>query len=266
MDYVTIRLMGGLGNYMFQIACAYSYAKTYNKKLLLKTDDIYTVHEHYSTYLNNVFSNLIFSSAFGLHFIKYNEKSFNYQIIPNINGNVELFGYFQSEKYFINNHEIRNLFSYPNNMKRDLLIKFNNIYNINLLMDDVCSIHVRRGDYVKIQNHHPIQSIEYYISAMNLFDNNQNFLIFSDDIGWCKNNFLNLKKNIIFVENSLDYEDLLYMSMCSHNIIANSTFSWWGAWLNQNENKVVVAPKKWFGSALSSHNICDLYCKDWIII
>jgi 5'(3')-deoxyribonucleotidase len=94
---------------------------------------------------------------------------------------------------------------------------------------------------------------------------NSIFLIFSDDIEWCKENFPNISDKFIFIEGNKDYEDLYIMSKCKNNIISNSTFSWWGAWLNQNENKKVVAPLKWFGSSIN-HNTKDLYCDGWIKI
>ena len=98
---------------------------------------------------------------------------------------------------------------------------------------------------------------------MTYFNNCDNFLIFSDDIVWCKNNFVGDK--FIFIEGEEDYIDLWLMSLCNHNIIANSSFSWWGAWLNKNNNKTVIAPKNWFGPN-KKLDPTDLYCKDWLVI
>jgi hypothetical protein len=130
-------------------------------------------------------------------------------------------------------------------------------------------MHIRRGDYVDLQNHHPLQPIEYYQKSVNIIGKNMHYLVFSNDIEWCK---LNLTKdslgvkNIVYVENMKPYEDLLLMQQCNHNIIANSSFSWWGAWLNSNDNKKVIAPKLWFGPAYKDFNSPDNYCNEWIVI
>ena len=96
---------------------------------------------------------------------------------------------------------------------------------------------------------------EYYKNALDIIGGYENLYVFSDDINWCKTN---LKfKNMVFVEGNDDVEDLWLMSLCDHNIIANSSFSWWGAWLNINPNKKVISPKRWFGEQtnLSSDDI-----------
>jgi hypothetical protein len=93
----------------------------------------------------------------------------------------------------------------------------------------------------------------------------ENILIFSDDINWCKNNLLIKNKNIFFIEGNQDYIDLWLMSMCKNNIMANSTFSWWGAWLNKNPNKKVFVPRTWFGNMIK-HNTKDLIPNTWIQI
>ena len=90
------------------------------------------------------------------------------------------------------------------------------------------------------------------------------FLIFSDDKEWCLENFN--KENCEISHNSDAAEDLQLMSLCDHHIIANSSFSWWGAWLGQNKDKKVIAPKEWFGPAKNEHATKDLYCKDWIVL
>ena len=92
------------------------------------------------------------------------------------------------------------------------------------------------------------------------------FLIFSDDIAWCKANFPDLPEKFVFIEGNADHEDLLLMSHCKNNIICNSTFSWWAAWLNSNPEKKVIAPSKWFGPAFENYNTDDLYCDGWIKI
>jgi hypothetical protein len=114
-----------------------------------------------------------------------------------------------------------------------------------------------------LQNYHPIQTIEYYQNAIKIIGEENHFVIFSDDIKWCEENF-NFLKNKTFISGNTDYEDLYLMSMCKHNIIANSTFSWWGGWLNCNIDKKVIIPSKWFGISNSHLNTNDLYCNKWI--
>jgi len=258
MNFVTSKLMGGLGNYLFQIAVAYSYSKQTGKKMLFDVNDIYTVHKPYNHYLNNIFKKIEFNVINDFH-ITLPEKTFNFNKIPVIEGNVKLNGYFQSEKYFIDVREdILNLFEIDENTDVYLFDKYS-----KLLSGNTCSIHVRRGDYLKLPNFHPTQELSYYIESYKIIGEDINYLIFSDDIEWCYENF-NFIKNKTFIFGNTDYQDLYLMSMCDDNIIANSTFSWWGAWLNKNTTKRVISPKKWFGCANNEVKINDLYCEGWI--
>ena len=131
---------------------------------------------------------------------------------------------------------------------------------------NTCSIHVRRGDYLNSPNHHPTQNMNYYMKAIKKMPKDSVFLIFSDDINWCKQNFPDMPEKFKFIEGNKDYEDLYLMSACKNNIICNSTFSWWAAWLNSNESKVIMAPDTWFGPAYADWNTNDLYCEGWIKI
>jgi hypothetical protein len=263
MNIVSTRLMGGLGNYMFQIATAYAYSKKTNKNLIFNSNDIYVVHGSVDSYKDNILSNIVFESLNQNSFGKrYNEPSFNFNEIPNFDGNVYLNGYFQSEKYFKNyRNEILDLFEFDNKTKDFINKKYGDLLN-----NKICSIHIRRGDYLGLPDHHPTQPLEYYVNALGEFDNNTKFLVFSDDIEWCKINFSSINKDFTFIEGNTDYQDLYLMSICNDNIICNSTFSWWGAWLNKNENKQVVIPSNWFGPKLKNHNTNDLYCEGWFKI
>ena len=260
MDIVSVKLMGGLGNLMFQIATTYSISKRDNKELICDITDMMTPHNQYTSYSDNIFRKIKFSD--GLFFQKnIGEIGFQYCLIPKIDGNIKLVGYFQSEKYFINyKKELLKLFEIDDDTNIYLLEKYGNILN-----QDTCSIHVRRGDYLSLPNHHPIQPIDYYINSVNIIGKDKHFLIFSDDIKWCKENF-EFIKNKTFISENLDYQDLYLMSMCNNNIIANSTFSWWGAWLNNNLTKIVITPKNWFGSVYKNYDTNDLYCEGWIKI
>jgi hypothetical protein len=258
MDIVSTRLMGGLGNIMFQIASAYSVSLRDNKEMICDTRDMVIPHKPYTFYAENILRKVKFSDSI-MNQIHINEVGFHYVQIPKLKGNVKLIGHFQSEKYFIDHkNEILDLFEIDEKTKTNLLEKYGDIIN-----QDTCSIHVRRGDYLKFPNHHPIQSISYYENAIKIIGEEKHFIIFSDDIKWCEENF-NFLKNKTFVSGNMDYEDLYLMSMCKHNIIANSTFSWWGAWLNKNKNKQVIIPSKWFGIFNLHSNTNDLYCDKWI--
>jgi hypothetical protein len=260
MNTVSTRLMGGLGNLMFQIAAAYSVSLRDNKEFICDTRDMMIPHKPYTSYSDNIFRKIKFSNNLSNQ-ENVGENGFQYTPIPKMNGNVKLVGHFQSEKYFIDyKNEILKLFEIDENTNTFLLKKYSELLN-----QDTCSIHVRRGDYVSLPNHHPLQLIDYYEKSVKIIGENKHFLIFSDDIKWCEENF-GFIKNKTFISNNLDYQDLYLMSMCNHNIIANSTFSWWGAWLNKNENKQVIAPTKWFGVAYSSFKTDDLYCNNWINI
>jgi hypothetical protein len=167
-------------------------------------------------------------------------------------------GYYQNERYFKEYREnILSLFSIDESTKNYLTEKYSDIS-----FDNTCSIHVRRGNYVERQHFHPLQTVEYYKRAISIIGEKTLFLIFSDDIEWCKIN-LDFIENKIFISGNLDYQDLYLMSMCNHNIIANSSFSWWGAWLNKHINKKVIYPSHWFNNGPDSTQIGG---ENWIKI
>jgi len=258
MEIVSTRLMGGLGNMMFQIATSYSVSLRDDKEMICDTKDMQIPHKPYTFYTDNIFRNIKFSNNL-TNLNHMGEGGFYYTPIPKTKGNVKLIGHFQSEKYFTTHRDkILELYNIDDKTKTYLLKKYGDIVN-----EDTCSIHVRRGDYLGLQTHHPIQPIEYYLKSIKLIGEDKHYLIFSDDIKWCEENFSFLN-NKTFISGNKDYEDLYLMSMCKNNIIANSTFSWWGAWLNNNENKQVIIPSKWFGISNSHLNTNDLYCDKWI--
>lgn len=167
-------------------------------------------------------------------------------------------GYWQSEKYFLPIEEIiRKEFSFPEASERNKVLAREMVGNQSV------SIHVRRGDYL---GGFPVMDETYYDPSMTYFTKkygDAHFYVFSNDIDWCRNHLK--AERITFVDWNAGKDspfDMWLMSQCKHNIIANSSFSWWGAWLNQNEGKEVVAPKTWFYHAETP----DVYCKDWIVI
>lgn len=240
---VTFRDLGNygrLGNAMFQLSSTISLA--------LRNND------------NFLFPQWPFSSFFNIpedRFVEklpacsdYHEPFFHYQSIP-YKKNLNLVGYFQSEKYFKDcEGEIRKYLK-PKNLQLPVLT-------------DVAGLHVRRSDYLTHINCFEILGMDYYERAMEKC-NSTRYMIFSDDIKWCKENFKG--NRYIFVEGNNAITDLFLMSRCTNNIIANSSFSWWAAYLNDNPGKMVIAPKKWFGPELAkTHDTKDLIPEEWIRI
>jgi len=249
---VTAQLMGGLGNMMFQIAAAYSVARENNDVALFDFDKHYLPLQGQSVrkYENNIFRNVKNSKIERISTV-HQEENFRYSNIP-YQKDMALYGYYQSEKYFLKYKEkILSLFESSEDTKNYINEKYGNI----LKTPDLTSIHVRRGDYIKFSQIHPLCTPEYYSQASRIVSPSASFMIFSDDIEWCKNN-LDIQ-NTFFVEEEKDYIDLYLMSMCKNNIIANSSFSWWSAWLNTNPAKIIIAPKIWFGPG-APHDIADL--------
>jgi hypothetical protein len=261
MKYISSVLIGGIGNNLFQIAAGYALSLNHKRDYICSTKEIHHTHNPLTCYRNNILRNIKFFDD-SLPFEMYQEINFEYKEINPTHNNLKIYGYFQSEKYFENyKNEIIDLFKIDDDTKIKLYEKYNDIIN----NENTCSVHIRRGDYVNLQNYHPLQSIDYYKSAFSKLNKDTHYIIFSDDLNWCKDNFKFLS-NVQFIDGNKDYEDLYLMSLCKNNIIANSSFSWWGAWLNQNKNKVVISPKLWFGPSFSDKNTNDVYCKNWLIL
>jgi hypothetical protein len=250
-------LRGGLGNLLFQLAATHNEAKRSGKTFICSNQHIIQSHHTLiEVYKQTIFKHIRFVKKVGKYHV-YKQSGYscwNYTGIPQIAGNVMLDGYFINKDYF---EETSKEFV-------DLLC-FDGIKEkySNVLTSNMCSLHVRRGDYLTCPLH-VVQSIDYYKSAVDIIGKDKMFLIFSDDIAWCKQNF-SFIKNKIFMEGNADYEDLYLMSQCDHNINANSTFSWWGAWLNTNEDKIVIAPKNYFSDQTTNNTaVSYIYPKNWI--
>jgi len=256
---ISCYLQGGLGNYLFQIAAAYSKSLDLGVDFVVNPNNIQIVHNPLSNYTKNILKNVSLNEDMVINQIYY-EPYFHYSPIPNFMSDTILHGYFQSEKYFKNNKDkILEFF-----IDDKTICGLKERYGDNL-KTETCAIHVRRGDYLKLLEHHPTQDMNYYDKAVSYIGKDKTFFIFSDDIEWCKENFKHLK-NVVFVEGNEDYEDLYLMSLCRNNIIANSSFSWWGSCLNKNKNKIVIAPKKWFGPSKNGFVTDDIYCEKWIVL
>ena len=254
---VTSKLNGQLGNQCFQIATALSLAWD-NGVQASFPDLIKEVHDGIPVNREQVFWRLSMSDFPLVN--KYKEPYFHYSSIP-YKKNIQLEGYFQSEKYFKHHKEkIINLFEAKPEIVYYLLEK----YNKYLSAPETVSIHVRT--YSKENPTHSFYCLngrKYVKRAMKFFSKDVTFLVFSDDINWAKKNLKGLAKNMYFIEGEKYYYDFFLMSLCDHNIISNSSFSWWAAYLNRNPNKIVIAPKKWFHEKLGM-NISDLIPPEWI--
>jgi hypothetical protein len=265
MNFITTNHMGGLCNVMFKLAAVISTAIDNEVEYIfsnqfirqLDKDVVCGGYDDYRIYYDNVLRNIKFIDRLPSNY-RTHTHTFNYTPIHYNKGeNLLLEGYFQSEKYFINNKEfILSLFKPTEEIKQSILEKIDNIENS-------ISIHVRRGDYLNLPNFHPQQSIDYYKSAVNLFGTDKNYLIFSDGLDGIKNMF-DFIPNKQFVTLDKNYLDLYAMSMCEHNIICNSSFGWWGAYLNENKNKKVIAPNIWFGPEASHLDSKDIVPDSWI--
>jgi hypothetical protein len=179
----------------------------------------------------------------------------------NINDGTDISGYFQTGKYFSHcKSKILEVLTF----KSEVLEKAKNL--LPKTDKELVSIHVRRGDYAIPNPFHPVVSDVYLEKSINHFnDEKYQFLVFSDDLEWCRQKWSDSDRFTFFSSDS-HFVDFCAMSLCQHHIISNSSFSWWSSYLSKNENKIVIAPKKWFGTGYSSHNTSDLYTEDMIII
>jgi hypothetical protein len=255
---ITSKLQGGLGNQMFQIATAYALSKEIGTSNSFDFNQCYTPNQGYNSekYENNFFYKLENTNIDFEKFIQYNEPKFSYQKLPLID-NLCINGYFQSEKYFLNyKEEISSLFTFDNKIF-DLLENFIS----KKIKKKFTVVHVRRGDYLSNPNYHNVCNLDYYNKSIKKIDNNNNFIIISDDIEWCKENMS--QSNIFFSEFNSEIYDLHLMLMSENIIMSNSSFSWWGAWLNTNKNKTIICPEIWFGPS-GPQDIEDLIPNNWL--
>jgi hypothetical protein len=279
----TIGTMGRLGNQMFQYASLKGIAVNNGFEYTIPPQnpqiqiDNYGLLEAFELSTNK---NIGWSeSEFGIQerFFHFDEELFN-----NCRDDVNLVGFFQSEKYFKHiEKELRQDFTFKSDWLTPCLEFRKEFEN-----QEVLFLHVRRGDpnlsdkrgfkwaYVNLQDQHPVQSLEYYEQALKEFPEDMPVIVFSDSIEWCKEQEIFKPDRFMFSEPEhkhsdgalVPYTDLCLMSLCDHAIIANSSMSWWGAWLIKNPNKKVIAPKTWFGSAYADKDTKDLYCENWIVL
>lgn len=283
---IITKLIGGLGNQLFQYAAGRCLAEMHNVDIKIDTSHFetyelhnYSLHhfnisakeatkneiEYYSS-LSKRLQDMVFCTPYYMRRL-FKEQFFhfdkNFRKSP---ADTMLSGYWQSEKYFL---EIKNILKDEfsiitpiSNQTKEIASELSELNSI--------SLHIRRGDYIsdsKTSKEHGTCDESYYRNCVKQIVskvNNPVFYIFSDDPDWVKSNF-KLDYPIVYVthnDETKNYEDLYLMSLCKHNIIANSSFSWWGAWLNSNLGRNVFAPKKWFNHSKRSDK--DIIPDSWI--
>lgn len=285
---IIVKITGGLGNQLFQYSLGRALSLKLNCELVLDTSfyptqtlrkyelDKFNIQARLATQKeidsagagNGFFSRLIrkigLISIFYPNYVQELESIKYVNEVDNCNVGSYLDGYWQNPSYFS---------QYKSQLCADFTL-------VELLSDEAqhwkriinetisVSLHVRRGDYVAnvhTHNVHGLCSLEYYQKAIETIKsevNNPTFFVFSDDIEWCKNN-LAIFGDLQFVDNTKTaLDDLVLMTKCQHNIIANSTFSWWGAWLKSDG--VVIAPRNWFSNP--NRNLKGVYPNEWHIL
>lgn len=282
---IIIKVMGGLGNQMFQFAygenlrCVNNLEVKYDVSYFLDTPKGDTLRDSFAELLG--FTDIIATDAEIANVLKCDKKILNRLLsklgcyrssIRNegdiIEDNCYLIGYWQSESFFANiKTEIQKKYDFS---RFELSDKAKKVLEKIQREENSTSIHVRAGDYLLAENYHIFGEIcteEYYNKACDyIIKNNPNskFFLFSNDINWVRENNILPDYSIIDVSTELqgesDWVEMYLMSCCKNNIIANSSYSWWSAWLNKNAQKIVVCPSKW------TNNDGDdkIFCKDWI--
>jgi hypothetical protein len=229
---ITVRLMGGLGNQLFQ----YFYGRALAERdYQVQYDDSYLVPRTHREYSLSGF-------ALDVPFGKGNRSIHGEADYLNPPNGATMVGYFQGEKFFKEAAERAQHLD----LKKPLSEAAREYFR-QITASESVFVHVRRQDYVHLTAFHGMPSMAYYNEALtrvhSLFQQPLKVFVFSDDIPWCKENF---PEDFIFVEGTDKYEDLLLMSNCKHAITANSSFSWWGAFLGDGKRRAVICPKQWY--------------------
>lgn len=285
-----VKILGGLGNQMFQYALFVALQHKFpNERLLVDCSYFKTYHVHTGLELNRVFGLELPQASFmqllkvtwpvrsfilsrtirklmpprRTECLEAKDYTFNKQVFDE--GDRYYDGYWQNYNYFDDcRDELLALFQF----KFQLNAQSSAIFP-ELAASNSVSLHVRRGDYLKAKNYVGLCGVDYYQSAIEYMNNqisNAHYYIFSDDIKWCRQEIAPMLSGhaITYVDWNKGSDsplDMMLMSRCSHNIIANSSFSWWAAYLNKNPQKIVCAPEKWTNTKVN----CRFQLPDWIL-
>jgi len=276
ISYNRLGSNGRLGNQMFQYAGLRGIAANRGYDWLIPRPDSYGDSNY------GLFDCFKMGSVEEKNFGKLNAPSiatgqfhFSQDFFDRCPDNTNLHDYFTTEKYFAN---IKDVIRKDFTFKKEILEPCKEIVDE---LENPIFMHVRRGDYVVNPSAHPMCPISYYEKALELFDENSPVLVFSDSIEWCKEQeffqgdrfmlseydekYSQTADTLLGRQNTLiPYFDLCMMTLCNGGIIANSTMSWWGAWLMENKTQPIVAPKPWFGTHYNDYNMNDLLPDGWV--
>lgn len=260
--FITSWLGARLGNLMFQIAHGYSQSLTHNIEYVYPLIGTEVIH-----FRNTIFRNVKYFDGriedLNKNEIEFKESTFHYTPInPSENKSTVFCGYYQSEKYFQNHKkEIRDLYS----PTKEFIDRCLNEYP-ELKTGNVTVVNVRRGDdYLNQPENHPVITEEFIYKSLELIPNKDHVYVVSDNIPWCREN---LKIDNVKFVNYTGLDALWLLSLCKNFVISNSTFSWWGAFLGEKPDSIIVAPDTWFGPGVHSrgHYEFDIYKDNWIKI
>jgi len=292
---IIVKLQGGLGNQMFQ----YAFGKTLAAKLSnslyfdssffkIKETDFFTRRNYeldlFPIQINTPDRTTIKSFTDPkpvqriLNRLKINKKEFYKESSLKFNKdvfllstNIYLDGYWQSERYFkCLTSQIRKDFIFTKPLNK-LSTAIEGLINEN----NTVSVHIRRGDYVSLAANNRVHgtcTVEYYLRAIQILNarlHHPQYLFFSDEPEWVQQNLVYDLRNFQIIKHNLgtdSWQDMSLMSKCKHHVIANSSFSWWGAWLNPSPDKIVIAPKTWFAQPDLNHQSITIIPQNWIRI
>jgi len=238
---------GRLGNQMFQYALIRSVANKNNYEMVIPNGNYDLLKLNIQKQFGQTNKN-----TYGEKYFHFNEEVFS------IGDNTDFYGYFQSYKYFDNIRDILlkdfSMSSAIEEFSNNKIQQIKNQYNTN----QIVSLHIRRKDYLLYPEIHPVCTMKYYKKCMSCFEDSI-FYIFADDLIWAKENF---KGNQFIFSNFDNITDLCLMMKCNHNIVSNSSYSWWATYLNQNINKIIKYPSIWFGKK-GPQDLQDLIPTSW---
>jgi hypothetical protein len=290
--FIACNPIGGLGNQLFQIFTTIAYGIQYNRQIVFAFQDETKGSMSRPTYWENFLKNLqIFTNMKNttitneeiMYLPSISENGFHYTELPNISDTnaLKMNGYFQSYKYFDKYLDTILRMIRFSEMREQVLSEYSYFFTQNkantseaTTSEATISMHFRLGDYKYLQNYHPVLDVEYYINSIIKILNElshkpqlQVLYFYEEEDKYIVHNqyikkLQSLFPDIVFspIDTSIaDWKQMLLMSCCEHHIIANSTFSWWGAYLNPYVDKRVIYPTTWFGHCLQDHILVDLF-------
>lgn len=274
VEFVNVNILGGLCNQLFVVATCLSYAWKNNLKPIFIRNEHAGLPSHTKLYWGDFLIKLkdYVVDTIPTPVKEYHSPSWNHVGLPDLKDlsveyprTIRLNGYFQSELNFKEyRSDILKLFRPPN--EQQLNEKYTNLIKN---VDNIGIMHIRRGDFQGLQNFHPLMTVDYYKRGRKTVESKlgrklQWYIISEkESYDWIKQQ--KVFRKCVILNNEKDYEDLWMITYFKYIIMANSTFSWWGVWLSDHKEKIVISPKKWFGPD-GPHPFNSIYLDDWIIM